>query len=256
MTERASAVRVISLTAMAMAAFAANSLFCRLALKQTSIDAASFTSVRLVSAALTLWLIVRISRKSEHISGNWLSAAALFVYAACFSFAYVSLSAAAGALLLFGAVQTSMIGYGIWKGERLQGAQLAGFALALAGLAGLMLPGLSAPPLLGSLLMLCAGAAWGVYSLRGKGAGDPVLVTAGNFLRTVPVTLAMSLLLREQWSFDSVGIIYAVLSGALASAIGYVIWYHALPQLAAAKAAIVQLSVPVLAAYGRPGLSG
>jgi drug/metabolite transporter (DMT)-like permease len=242
--------RVFILTSLAMTAFAGNSVFCRIALKQTGIDAASFTSIRLVSAALTLWLIVQISRRADAIAGNWWSALALFAYAACFSFAYVSLSAATGALLLFGAVQTSMIGYGIWKGERLQGVQLAGFALALCGLAGLMLPGLSAPPLIGSVLMLSAGIAWGVYSLRGKGAGDPVLVTAGNFLRTVPLTLVLSLVMLSQKSFDGPGFLYAILSGALASGIGYTIWYNALPHLKATKAAAVQLSVPVLAALG------
>jgi drug/metabolite transporter (DMT)-like permease len=244
------AARIIILTSLAMLAFAGNSLFCRIALKQTGIDAASFTSIRLVSAALTLWLIVQISRKADGIAGNWPSAMALFVYAACFSFAYVSLPAATGALLLFGAVQTSMIGYGIWNGERLRGVQLGGFALALAGLAGLMLPGLSAPPLFGSLLMLSAGVAWGVYSLRGRGRGDPVLVTAGNFLRTVPLSLALSLLMLSRQTFDGPGIVYAILSGALASGIGYTVWYNALPQLKATKAAAVQLSVPVIAALG------
>ena len=233
-----------------MTAFAGNSLFCRLALRHTGIDAASFTSFRLVSAALTLWLIVAVSRKADGIAGNWPSAAALFVYAACFSFAYVSLPAATGALLLYGAVQTSMIGFGIWKGERLHGAQLAGFALALGGLTGMLLPGLSAPPLFGSVLMLIAGVAWGVYSLRGRGASDPVLVTAGNFLRTIPFTLGLSLLTLGRQSFDTPGIVYAILSGALASGIGYTVWYHALPQLKATKAAAVQLSVPVLAALG------
>jgi drug/metabolite transporter (DMT)-like permease len=233
-----------------MTAFAGNSVFCRIALQQTGIDAASFTSIRLVSAALTLWLIVHIRRRADGIAGSWPSALALFVYAACFSFAYVSLPAATGALLLFGAVQTSMIGYGIWKGERLQGVQIAGFALALAGLAGLMLPGLSAPPLSGSILMLSAGIAWGAYSLRGKGAGDPVLVTAGNFLRTVPLTLILSLVMLSQRSLDVPGTVYAILSGALASGIGYTVWYNALPHLKATKAAAVQLSVPVIAALG------
>lgn len=245
-----SSARILVLTSLAMTAFAGNSLFCRLALKQTGIDAASFTSVRLVSAALTLWLILRAGRKADGIAGNWPSAAALFIYAACFSFAYVSLPAATGALLLFGAVQTSMIGFGIWKGERLHGMQLAGFALALGGLAGLMLPGLSAPPLYGAILMLSAGIAWGIYSLRGRGAGDPLMVTAGNFLRTVPLTLGLSFLLLGRQSFDMRGFIYAILSGALASGVGYTSWYHALPHLKATKAAAVQLSVPVLAALG------
>lgn len=233
-----------------MLAFAGNSLLCRVALKSTGIDAASFTSIRLISAALTLWLVVRLSSKTSSGNGNWLSAIALFAYAAGFSFAYINLTAATGALLLFGAVQTTMIGYGIWRGERLLNLQLLGLVLALGGLVGLTLPGLSAPPLLSSLLMISAGAAWGIYSLRGKGAGDPTLVTAGNFLRTVPITVALSLLMIAHISWDNAGIWYAIMSGALTSGIGYAIWYKALPALKATQAATVQLSVPVIAAIG------
>lgn len=242
--------RILVLTSLAMIAFAGNSLLCRLALKHTSIDAASFTSIRLISGALTLWLIVRMSRSAHGGTGNWLSAFALFVYAAGFSFAYVSLPTATGALLLFGAVQATMIGHGIWKGERLRGLQLVGLLLAFGGLIGLLLPGLSAPPLYGSMLMLGAGVAWGAYSLRGKGAGDPTRVTAGNFLRAVPIAAALSALTLGGMSLDNAGLAYAVLSGALASGIGYAIWYTALPALKATNAATVQLSVPVIAALG------
>jgi drug/metabolite transporter (DMT)-like permease len=242
--------RIIFLTSLAMIAFAGNSLLCRAALKQTSIDAASFTTIRLISGAMMLWLVVRMSRGTQTGKGNWLSAFALFAYAAGFSFAYVSLPAATGALLLFGAVQATMIGHGIWAGERLLKLQLLGLVIALAGLVGLLLPGLSAPPLFGSLLMFCSGIAWGVYSLRGKGAGDPTRVTAGNFLRAVPIATALSILMVDHTSLDSAGILYAVASGALTSGIGYSIWYTALPALKAAKAATVQLSVPVIAALG------
>ena len=243
--------RIIVLTSLAMIAFAGNSLLCRAALKHTGIDAASFTTIRLISGALTLWLVVSISRGTQTGRGNWLSAFALFAYAAGFSFAYVSLPAATGALLLFGAVQATMIGHGIWAGERLLRLQLAGLVLALAGLVGLLLPGLSAPPAFGSLLMLGAGVAWGVYSLRGKkSGGDPTRVTAGNFLRAVPIAAALSVLMVDRTSLDSAGFWYAVSSGALASGIGYAIWYTALPALKAAKAATVQLSVPVIAALG------
>jgi drug/metabolite transporter (DMT)-like permease len=242
--------RTIILTMLAMIAFAGNSLLCRAALKHTTIDAASFTTIRLISGAMMLWLVVRISRGTRTGTGNWPSALALFAYAAGFSFAYVSLPAATGALLLFGAVQATMIGHGIWAGERLLKLQLAGLLLALTGLVGLLLPGLSAPPVIGSLLMLGAGVAWGVYSLRGRGAGDPIGVTAGNFLRAVPVAAALSVLLVDRASLDSAGFWYAVASGALASGIGYSIWYTALPALKAAKAATVQLSVPVIAAAG------
>lgn len=233
-----------------MTAFAGNSLLCRFALKQTGIDPASFTAIRLISGALMLWLVVRRYRGRHAGDGNWPSAFALFVYAAGFSFAYVSLSAATGALLLFGAVQATMIGYGIWHGERLRSMQFAGFVLALGGLAGLLLPGLSAPPLYGSILMLGAGMAWGVYSLRGKGAGDPTRVTAGNFLRAAPITVALSLLMLHDISLNSAGVGYALVSGALASGIGYAIWYTAMPAMKATSAATVQLSVPVIAAMG------
>jgi drug/metabolite transporter (DMT)-like permease len=242
--------RIIALTSLAMIAFAGNSLLCRVALKHTGIDAASFTAIRLISGAVMLWLVVRMRGGTYAGGGNWLSAFALFVYAAGFSFAYVSLPAATGALLLFGAVQATMIGHGVWKGERLLRLQLAGLVLALGGLVGLLLPGLSAPPLYGSALMLGAGIAWGVYSLRGKGAGDPTRVTAGNFLRAVPITAALSILMVNGTSLDNAGFWYAVSSGALASGIGYAIWYTALPAMKATNAATVQLSVPVIAALG------
>lgn len=243
--------RTLTLTSLAMLAFAGNSLLCRIALKHTSIDAASFTTIRLVSGAAMLWLVVQLRRSTPAGAGNWLSSFALFAYAAAFSFAYVSLSAATGALLLFGAVQATMIGYGLWSGERFVRWQLVGLVLAFAGIVGLLLPGLSAPPLLGSLLMLSAGIAWGVYSLRGKGAGDPTKVTAGNFLRSVPIAVALTavMFLSRGLSLDS-GVWYAVASGALASGVGYAIWYTALPALKATHAATVQLSVPVIAALG------
>lgn len=242
--------RVFFLTSLAMIAFAGNSLLCRAALKHTGIDAASFTSIRLVSGAMMLWLVVRMRGGTTSGSGNWLSAFALFVYAALLSYAYASLSTAMGALLLFGAVQATMIGHGIRAGERLLKLQLVGLVLAFAGLVGLLLPGLSAPPVSGSLLMLGSGVAWGVYSLRGKGAGDPTRVTAGNFLRAVPIAAVLSALMYDQTSLDSAGFWYAVASGALTSGIGYAIWYTVLPALKAAKAATVQLSVPVIAAVG------
>ena len=242
--------RIILLTILALIAFASNSLLCRVALKQTDIDAASFTSIRLIAGAAMLWLLVRIQRNTTSGSGNWLSAMALFTYAAAFSFAYVSLTAATGALLLFGAVQATMIGYGIWIGEKLRNQQLIGLVLAIGGLVVLLLPGLAAPPLWGSLLMMIAGAAWGVYSLRGRGAGDPSKVSAGNFLRAVPLALMLSILMQKNTVLDSAGIGYALASGALASGFGYIVWYTVLPALKTSSAATVQLSVPVIAALG------
>jgi drug/metabolite transporter (DMT)-like permease len=242
--------RAAAFTSLAMTAFAGNSLLCRVALKHTAIDAASFTTIRLASGAAVLWLIARMGRAKRDGKGSWPSALALFAYAAGFSFAYVSLPAATGALLLFGAVQATMIAHGIRAGERLVAMQLVGLVLALAGLVGLLLPGLSAPPLVGSLLMLGAGVAWGVYSLRGKSAGDPTRVTAGNFARAVPVAVALSVLAHEGLNLDGAGVAYAVASGAIASGIGYAIWYTALPALKSTHAATVQLSVPVIAALG------
>ena len=242
--------RIIALTSLAMTAFAGNSLLCRAALNHTRIDAASFTTIRLISGALMLGLIVSMRRGTPTGRGNWLSAFALFSYAAGFSFAYVSLPAATGALLLFGAVQATMIGYGVWTGERLLKLQLVGLMLAFAGVVVLLLPGLAAPPLSGAVLMLGAGVAWGVYSLRGKSAGDPTRVTAGNFLRAVPIAAALNVLVLNGASVDTAGFWYAVASGALASGIGYAIWYTALPALQATHAATVQLSVPVIAALG------
>ena len=245
-----SRTRIIVLTLLAMTAFAGNSLLCRLALKHTGIDAASFTSIRLISGAVALWLIVRMRGGTHAAAGSWLSALALFAYAAGFSFAYISLPAATGTLLLFGAVQATMVGYGLWTGERLRRRQTAGFVCALGGLVSLLSPGLSAPPLPGSLLMLGAGVAWGIYSLRGRNAGDPLGATTGNFCRAVFFTAGLSLVLLPRVSLDSSGIWAAIVSGALASGVGYAIWYTALRGLNATRAATVQLSVPVIAAMG------
>ena len=249
-------MRLGFLTLLAMLAFAGNSLLCRLALKSTGIDAASFTSIRIVAGALALWAIVRIRDGKATSAGSWASAFWLFAYAAGFSFAYVTLPASTGALLLFGAVQATMIGYGLRKGERLGPVQVAGVLLAFGGLAGLLLPGLSAPPALGAALMLFAGVAWGVYSLRGRAAGDPTRVTAGNFLRAVPFALLVSIATWPRATGDRAGVAYAVASGALASGVGYAIWYTALRGLKATVAATVQLSVPVIAAMGGVALLG
>jgi drug/metabolite transporter (DMT)-like permease len=242
--------RIFLLTSLAMIAFASNSLLCRLALKQTAIDPATFTFVRIFSGAIALWLVTKMRRSSLDKSGNWASALALFAYAAAFSFAYVSLSAGTGALLLFGAVQAMMILWGFHKGERLDLIQIFGLGVALTGLVVLVSPGLSAPSLIGSILMLGAGAAWGIYSLRGKVAGDAIAVTTGNFLRAVLFAVVVSLTLISRAHVSLAGIAYAIISGAITSGLGYVIWYTALSGLKATAAAAVQLSVPVLAAAG------
>lgn len=242
--------RLAALTTLVMIAFAGNSLLCRIALRGTGIDPATFTAVRIVSAAVVLAVITQWTHRPSYRAGNWRSALALFAYAAAFSYAYVSLTAATGALLLFGAVQATMIGWGILKGEHMGRYQLGGLALALSGLVALLLPGLSSPPLAGSLLMILAGMAWGIYSLRGKGAGDPTQVTAGNFLRAVVPALFLSLLGLSWARWDARGVACAVASGAIASGMGYALWYSVLPALRATNAAVVQLSVPVIAAFG------
>jgi len=242
--------RTLLLVVLALIAFAANSLLCRLALTTTAIDPATFTAVRVLSGAAALWLLTRQRSGSIAHSGSWGSALALFAYAIAFSYAYVQLSAATGALLLFGAVQATMIGYGRYRGERFHGWQGVGFIVAVAGLLGLMLPGATAPPLLGAVLMLSAGIAWGIYSLRGKGSGDAALTTASNFLRAVPAAIIAVIVALPWMNVDLHGLAYAFASGALTSGIGYVIWYAVLPSLSATTAATVQLSVPVIAAFG------
>ncbi len=233
-----------------MTAFAANSLLCRLALKSTRINPAAFTSIRILSGALMLWLIVSLRRGRTGLKGNWPSAAALFAYASAFSFAYVKLPAAVGTLILFGSVQATMIGYGFLTGEKIRGLQVAGLCLALGGLVVMVFPGLSTPSPPSALLMMAAGTAWGIYSLRGRGSSDPTADTAGNFVRAAAFAALMGVAMVPNHSLDSEGIWYAVASGAVASGIGYAVWYSVLRGLTATNAATIQLSVPVIAAAG------
>lgn len=248
--------KVFLFTLLAMIAFAGNSLLCRLALRRMTIDVASFTAIRILSGAVALYFIQQIRGRSAHVEGSWLSALALFVYAAAFSFAYLSLPAGTGALLLFAAVQATMIIWGLRKRERMEIRQGIGLALAFAGLVVLLLPGISTPSLGGSLLMLSAGVAWGVYSLRGKAVADATAATAGNFLRAVPLAMILALVTLRGVHAAGAGMVYAIISGAITSGVGYVIWYAALPGLNAISAASVQLSVPVLAALAGVVLLG
>lgn len=252
MTQRDGRFRTVVFTIFALLAFAANSLLCRSALGEPSIDAASFTSIRLLSGAVALWIIGRLLTPggSPRASGSWRSAFALFLYAAGFSFSYLSLSAGTGALLLFGAVQATMIGAGLLGGERPHPAQWIGLLIAIGGLAFLVFPGLSAPSPLGAALMVVAGVAWGVYSLRGRGVGDPTAVTADNFRRAVPFAAGVTLATLSDAHVSPTGAWLAGLSGALASGVGYVLWYAALRGLTATRAATVQFSVPILVALG------
>lgn len=239
-------------TGFALLAFAFNSILCRLALGADLIDAASFTMVRLVSGAVVLLAIGSFyGRKNEKPKqGNWLSAFFLFAYAICFSFAYISLTTATGALILFGSVQATMIVAALAGGERPGVLEWLGLLAALGGLIYLVFPGLAAPPLFGSFLMTLAGIAWGFYTLRGKGSRNPLADTTGNFLRSIPMIAAAGLPFLSHFHWSARGILFAVLSGAIASGIGYTVWYAALKFHTATRAAILQLSVPVLAAVG------
>jgi drug/metabolite transporter (DMT)-like permease len=249
-------VRTATLTAASLACFAANSLLCRAALGPRLVDPATFTSVRLVSGAAALAVLLALARRARPAGGTFGSALALFLYAAAFSLAYVRIGAGVGALLLFAAVQATMVGWSALRGERPRRLQAIGLAVALAGLAWLAAPGASAPDPAGAALMLGAGAAWGAYSLRGRGARDPLAITAHNFLLGVPLAGALSGALARDASATPAGLALAAASGALASGGGYSLWYAALPALGATRAAAVQLAVPVIAGIGATALLG
>jgi drug/metabolite transporter (DMT)-like permease len=243
-----------ALTALALICFAGNSLLCRLALAEGHVDAASFTAVRLVSGALVLALLTfRRTSSQDAKSNSWLSALLLFGYAAPFSYAYLRLGAAMGALILFALVQVTMIGWGVARGERPSALAWLGIVVGIAGLVGLTLPGRNAPDPVGAAAMAMAGVAWGVYSLRGRRvSGDPVATTSSSFSRSLPfAALLMAFAFANLKTHVSTrGVVLAATSGALASGIGYAVWYAALPYLSATRAAVLQLLVPVLAALG------
>jgi drug/metabolite transporter (DMT)-like permease len=245
-------MRTFLYTAFALIAFAFNSILCRMALRPGEIDAASFTVIRLVSGAVVIGLLIYLTDRSGKVlkTGNWLSAFFLFAYAACFSLAYLRLDAGVGALVLFGAVQLTIVGVSIIRGENPGGLEWLGLVVAVGGLVYLMLPGLSAPPTNSAALMAGAGIAWGAYTLRGRGSSSPLADTGGNFIRTVPMVLLAAIPYLSQIHASQRGIWLAVLSGAVASGIGYTAWYAALKDMTPTKAAVVQLSVPVIAALG------
>ncbi|WP_455201058.1 DMT family transporter [Kaarinaea lacus] len=245
-------MKPVLLTLLAMLAFAANSILCRMALGEQLIDAASFTTIRLVSGAivLALILVLRDSSLRKTLSFDIKASVSLFIYAICFSFAYIQLSTGTGALILFGTVQLTMIIFGVLQGDRPKFAAWLGILIACSGLAYLVSPGVTAPSVTGTILMGTAGLAWGIYSLRGKGVTNPVAATTWNFVGTVPLTIITSLMFIDAMELQLSGVLLAVLSGALASGVGYVIWYAALPYLKPSSAAAVQLSVPMIAALG------
>lgn len=241
------------LTGIAMIAFAANSLLARIALAGAVIDAGSFTEVRLVSGAIALaaLLVGQGGRRAvRDRPGTWPSALALLAYALAFSLAYLRLGAATGALILFAAVQGTMVGWAVARRDRPTAPELAGLTIAFGAFVYLLLPGLGTPDLLGSLLMVGSGVAWGVYSLRGRGASDPIAETAGNFVRAALLSLPLVLLPGLGGHASTAGLGLAILSGVVTSGLGYVVWYRALPRLSTTQAAAVQLTVPLIAAGG------
>lgn len=245
-------MKIFVLTTLALICFALNSILCRLALGGETIDAVSFTAIRLISGAAALLLISQFTNRNSEfkLQGNWISAFCLFSYAICFSIAYMNLTTATGALILFSAVQLTMISIGLFKGERPGALEWVGLILAFGGLVYLIFPGLAAPPILNASLMVVAGASWGIFTLRGRDAGDAIGVITGNFTRTVPMIILAAIPFIFQSSISSKGALLAILSGALASGLGYVIWYSVLRHHTTTRAAIMQLSVPVLAAIG------
>lgn len=247
--------RTALLTALALVAFAANSLLCRGALAPRAIDAATFTSVRLLSGALVLALLVRASGARVE-GGSWKAALALFAYAIAFSFAYLRIVAGVGALILFGCVQATMIGSACLRGETLGARRWIGLLLAVGGLAWLVVPGAQAPDPIGAASMALAGVAWGAYSLFGRGSARPLASTARNFLLATPMAIGVSAVSTSAFHAEPRALVLAVLSGAVASGLGYTIWYTALRTLKASTAAIVQLAVPILAACGGAVLLG
>lgn len=237
-------------TSLTMLAFAGNSLLCRMALKDTRIDAQSYTTLRITSGALVLLVLLRWQRKAPLACGSWRSALVLWVYAIALSFAYRTINAGAGALMLFCAVQITMILMGYRAGERMRGWQILGFGAAMTGFVLLVFPAAQAPSLVDSGLMLASGIAWGIYSLMGRGQADPVGATAGNFLRAAPITLGLSLLTLPWMHLDVRGVYYALLSGGIASGLGYVLWYRVLQHMRAMTASTVQLASPLVATMG------
>jgi drug/metabolite transporter (DMT)-like permease len=242
--------RTLALTAAAMVAFAANSVLCRLALGAGLIDAASFATVRTVAGAVILGVLLVLRPRERTARPNWKSVVTLYLYMVFFSFAYLSLSAGTGALVLFGAVQLTMFIVALRSGEYFSKISWVGLLLAIAGLVYLVSPGVTAPDPFGAALMAVAGVSWGFYSLVGRSASDPVEATAHNFIYSVPLVVATSVVFIGRFEVSAGGIAYAIGSGAIASGIGYVIWYAALRRLRATSAATVQLSVPVIAAIG------
>lgn len=245
-------LKTLVLTSLAMVAFAANSVLCRMALGNHAIDASSFTVLRLLSGALVLLMIVSLKKTKHQKSskGSWAASSMLFLYAITFSFAYITLDTGTGALILFGTVQILMIVVSIFRGNRLHISEWTGVIIAFAGFVYLVLPGISSPSAMGFVLMTAAGIGWGAYTLKGRGSKAPLMDTAYNFIRTIPFIAIVAAFAIKNASYSTEGIFLAILSGGIASGVGYTIWYSALGGLSAVQAAVVQLTVPIIAAFG------
>lgn len=245
-------IKSFAVTTLALIAFAANSVLCRLALGERAIDAVGFTSVRLLSGALVLLCIFIFSDKKNGSStkGSWSAACMLFTYAVTFSFAYLTLNTGTGALILFGSVQITMIIWSLFSGNRLLPIEWMGVIVAFSGIVYLVLPGVTAPSFIGFSLMTAAGIAWGLYTLKGRGSTNPLSDTSYNFLRSVPFVIVLGLPFLGNVHISREGIILAAISGGITSGIGYTLWYMALRGLSSTQAAVVQLSVPVIAGFG------
>ncbi len=245
-------IKIVASSALALLAFAGNSVLCRLALGEGQIDAASFTVIRLLSGAVVLALILGASGKARTTTsrGSWLSAVMLFIYALTFSYAYISLDTGTGALILFGVVQITMILVSIVSGNRLHVSEWIGVVIAFIGFLYLVLPSLTTPSLNGFILMSLSGIAWAFYTLRGRQSKNPTVDTAYNFIRTAPLLLVLAIIGFQDANLSREGIVLATISGAIASGVGYIIWYIALGGLSATQAAVIQLLVPVIAAAG------
>jgi drug/metabolite transporter (DMT)-like permease len=242
--------RITALTSVAMIAFAANSVLARLALLPEGADPLAYTGIRLASGAVALAIILALFRRGMTISGSWAASGALFGYALAFSLAYVMLGAGTGALILFASVQIGVIGWAIVKGDRPTALQWLGIGVAFAGLAYLVWPGLVAPSPIGALLMFGAGLCWAAYTLIGRGSSSPLADTTGNFIRCLPLAIALIVVGIWWHGLDWRSAVYASVSGVVASGIGYAIWYAVLPALNRTRAAIVQLTVPAIAGLG------
>lgn len=252
LTERSAQTPTVTfaLSVVTLVAFASNSVLCRMALAAGAIDATSFTILRILSGAATLWVVSAFLRRRSRPTGSWISASMLALYAFAFSYAYLSLSIGTGALIVMGAVQATMIFAGLRAGERYVPLQWIGLLVAFGGTVYLVSPGVTGPPPLGAALMATAGIAWGIYSLRGRGSADPITATTDNFIRAVPFAMGIGVLQLRQMHWSTHGVVLAVISGSLTSGLGYVVWYSALRGLTVVRAASVQLALPVLAAIG------